>query len=73
MSEVKWSYPVAVIMQRTLLANRWVNEKWEASGVVQDIDAVGSAAGAVATSAKWSVPRVGNSVSTKATVLARSG
>jgi hypothetical protein len=30
------SLPVAVIMQRTALDNRWVSEKWEAYGVVQD-------------------------------------
>lgn len=28
--------PVAVIMQRTALQNRWISEKWEAKGVVRD-------------------------------------
>lgn len=28
---------IAVIMQRTALDNRWVSEKWEALGVVQDV------------------------------------
>jgi hypothetical protein len=30
------SYPVAVIMERTALTNRWATEKWEAKGVVWD-------------------------------------
>jgi hypothetical protein len=30
------SYPLAVIMQRTLLANKWASEQWEAHGVVRD-------------------------------------
>ncbi len=30
------SYPIAVIMERLALANRWVTEKWEAKGVVRD-------------------------------------
>ena len=30
------SYRLAVIMQRTMLANRWVSEQWEAKGVVID-------------------------------------
>src|SRR5918997_68870 len=30
------SYPLAVIMQRTVLANRWATEQWEAKGVVRD-------------------------------------
>lgn len=29
-------YPLSVIMERTLLANRWATEKWEAKGVVHD-------------------------------------
>ena len=29
-------YPVAVIMERTTLANRWQSERWEAKGVVPD-------------------------------------
>ena len=37
------SYPVAVIMERIALANRWVAEKWEAKGVVPDIGLAGSA------------------------------
>ena len=36
------SYPLAVIMERTVLTNRWVSEKWEAKGVVQDSSAPGS-------------------------------
>ncbi len=30
------SYAVAVIMQRTVLANRWATEMWDAKGVVPD-------------------------------------
>jgi len=30
------SYPIAVIMQRSVLANRWATEMWEAKGVVPD-------------------------------------
>jgi len=30
------SYPLAVIMQRTVLANRWASEQWETQGVVRD-------------------------------------
>jgi len=30
------SYPLAVIMERTVLANRWASEQWEAKGVVRD-------------------------------------
>ncbi|MEK6593174.1 MAG: DUF3305 domain-containing protein [Pseudomonadota bacterium] len=37
------SYPVAVIMERMTLTNRWVSEKWEAKGVVHDVSAPGSA------------------------------
>ena len=29
------SYPLAVIMQRTTLNNRWASEQWEAKGVVR--------------------------------------
>jgi hypothetical protein len=36
------SYPLAVIMQRTALVNRWVSEKWEAQGVLRDLDALGA-------------------------------
>ncbi|MSQ70091.1 MAG: DUF3305 domain-containing protein [Betaproteobacteria bacterium] len=32
------SLPVAVIMQRTLLANRWRSEQWAPVGVVPDAD-----------------------------------
>lgn len=37
------SYPLAVIMQRTVLANRWASEQWEAKGVVRDIGDAGAA------------------------------
>ena len=30
------SYGLAVIMQRTVLANRWATEQWETKGVVRD-------------------------------------
>jgi hypothetical protein len=30
------SYPVAVIMERSALINRWASEMWEAKGVVRD-------------------------------------
>ena len=36
------SYALAVIMERTALANRWVSEKWEAKGVVGDNDSAGT-------------------------------
>lgn len=32
-------FPVAVIMEKTRLDNRWVSEKWEAIGVVPAFDA----------------------------------
>jgi len=35
-------YPLAVIMERVRLANRWATEKWEAKGVVRDLDPSGS-------------------------------
>jgi hypothetical protein len=37
------SYALAVIMQRTALVNRWVTEKWEAKGVLQDLAEPGTA------------------------------
>jgi len=37
------SCPVAVIMERVALANRWITEKWEAKGVVPDMAPQGSA------------------------------
>jgi hypothetical protein len=30
------SYPLAVIMERIVLTNRWASEQWEAKGVVRD-------------------------------------
>jgi hypothetical protein len=35
-------YPIAVIMERVRLDNRWATERWEAKGVVQDTSAPGS-------------------------------
>jgi hypothetical protein len=35
-------YPLAVIMERVRLANRWETERWEAKGVVRDASAPGS-------------------------------
>lgn len=35
-------YPLAVIMERTRLANRWATERWEAKGVVRDALPAGS-------------------------------
>lgn len=35
-------YRLAVIMERTVLVNRWVDEKWEASGVVCDTSPTGA-------------------------------
>jgi hypothetical protein len=35
-------YPIAVIMERVRLANRWATERWEAKGVVRDLTAPGS-------------------------------
>jgi hypothetical protein len=34
-------YPLAVIMERVRLTNRWATEKWEAKGVVRDLDPAG--------------------------------
>jgi hypothetical protein len=36
-------YPIAVIMERVRLANRWATERWEARGVVRDLSPPGSA------------------------------
>ena len=36
------SHALAVIMERTALNNRWLSEKWEAKGVVQDASPAGS-------------------------------
>jgi len=33
------SDPLAVIMERTVLDNRWASEQWEAKGIVRDPDA----------------------------------
>lgn len=35
-------YPIAIIMERVRLANRWATERWEAKGVVRDLSAPGS-------------------------------
>ena len=35
-------YPVAVIMERVKLANRWATERWEVKGVVRDTSPPGS-------------------------------
>ena len=35
-------YPIAVIMERERLANRWATERWEAKGVVRDETPAGS-------------------------------
>jgi hypothetical protein len=35
-------YSLAVIMERTRLANRWATERWEAKGVVRDESPAGS-------------------------------
>jgi hypothetical protein len=35
-------YPLAVIMERVRLANRWATERWEAKGVVRDDAPAGS-------------------------------
>ncbi len=35
-------YPVAVIMERVKLANRWETERWEVKGVVRDTSPPGS-------------------------------
>ncbi len=36
------SYPIAVIMQRSRLINRWATEMWEAKGVVRDSSPAGT-------------------------------
>jgi hypothetical protein len=36
-------YPIAVIMERVRLDNRWATERWEAKGVVQDASPAGGA------------------------------
>jgi hypothetical protein len=35
-------YPIAVIMERVKLANRWATERWDAKGVVRDVMPAGS-------------------------------
>src|SRR5262245_51037022 len=35
-------YPLAVIMERVRLNNRWASERWEAKGVVRDVTDPGS-------------------------------
>ncbi len=35
-------YPIAVIMERVKLANRWATERWETKGVMRDIAPPGS-------------------------------
>ena len=35
-------YPVAVIMERVKIEHRWASERWEAKGVVRDIEPAGS-------------------------------
>jgi hypothetical protein len=35
-------YPIAVIMERVRLTNRWATERWEAKGVVRDVMPAGS-------------------------------
>lgn len=35
-------YPIAVIMERVKLANRWATERWETKGVVHDVMPPGS-------------------------------
>ena len=42
-ASARCSHALAVIMERTALVNRWVNEKWEAKGVVQDLSPPGTA------------------------------
>jgi hypothetical protein len=37
------SYPLAVIMERRALENRWVSEQWEVKGLVRDPDPASSA------------------------------
>ena len=34
-------FPLAVVMERKRLAGRWATEKWEAIGVVRDVDPAG--------------------------------
>jgi hypothetical protein len=36
-------YPLAVVMERVRLANRWATERWEAKGVVRDPEPAGGA------------------------------
>lgn len=35
-------YPIAVIMERVRLSNRWATERWDAKGVVRDVTPPGS-------------------------------
>jgi Protein of unknown function (DUF3305) len=35
-------YPLAVILERLRLASRWATERWEAKGVVRDLDPPGT-------------------------------
>src|SRR4051812_40980709 len=34
------SYPLAVIMERIALNNRWASEQWEAKGIVREPDGI---------------------------------
>jgi hypothetical protein len=36
-------YPIAIVMERVRLANRWGTERWETKGVVRDVSPAGSA------------------------------
>jgi hypothetical protein len=31
-----WEWPAAVIMERTVIVNRWADERWETRGIVRD-------------------------------------
>jgi hypothetical protein len=37
-------YPIAIVMERTKLANRWATERWETKGIVRDVLPQGSTA-----------------------------
>jgi hypothetical protein len=41
------AYPVAVIMERMVLDNPWISEKWEARGVVRDTSPPGASSSVI--------------------------
>jgi hypothetical protein len=42
-------YPIAVVMERVTLVNRWETQRWEAKGVLRDVTPPGSAESVIVT------------------------